>query len=539
MKRSRSTAMAISTNGKVKSKEYVTMAVINELRHMTTNLVMSRAAIVERLNQTLGNHDVDKECGYPREISIEMYKEAYERDGIAERAVKAHSSESWAVEPYIFQTRKLKKVQQTPWEKKLNKLWKDTKLYAKLHQLDEVSGIGHYGALFCGFNDGRPPEKPVTGINEHGMSTEIKKSKDLLYVMPFDEGTAKIAKLQNDKQSRRYGHPLFYNITLNDPSAGSSGEMRGDGKETKVHWSRVIHVADNAKTSDVWGTPRLRPIFNRIIDIRKILGSSAEMFWKGGFPGIAFEVPPEVAAEAGGGLTDDQKKELKEEIEKYMNSIKRYLALVGVQAKQLTVNIADPDTHLEVQLLAICIALEVPMRKFMGTEEGKLAAGQDAESWNRRIHRRQNIHVTPNIIRPFADRLMAVGVLPRIEEYFTEWPDVYSVSKGDRAEIAKKLVDAVVGYSQNEKVKELIPPLHFLTLILDMDVDEAQETLDSAEKYVAEQVKKGWMMDPKDEVKMQKEERKAGVQAAKMKVAPGSQGFRGGQNIKRRPTAKR
>ena len=30
--------------------------------------------------------------------------------------------------------------------------------------------------------------------------------------------------------------------------------------------------------------------YNRLLDARKILGGSGEMFWRGGFPGYSFEV---------------------------------------------------------------------------------------------------------------------------------------------------------------------------------------------------------------------------------------------------------
>ena len=488
-------------------QDKIMRTVINELRTMTDNVAMTRAMMVRSLIETVGNHDIYKECGYPTEISAEDYKKMYERQGIATRVVSIYPSESWTVQPWVFETQKLEDEEQTEFETAWTDLYEKLGLYEKLNRLDEVSGIGHYGVLLLGFNDGRDLKEPVQGImGKSGKPSKKGPASDaeLLYVMPFDEASAPIKKFDTDQSSPRYGLPVSYNIQISDPKTSPLGGAPVDAKQVEVHWTRVIHVADNCKSSEVYGTPRMRTVFNRLVDIEKILGSSAEMFWKGGFPGISFEVPPDVSGSGQVQLSPEDKAELKEEIEKYMSSLKRYLSLVGVTAKQLSVEIADkPMDHLNVQILAICIAIEVPQRVFSGTEEAKLASVQDAVAWNKRVQRRQNLHVTPKIIRPLIERLQLTGVLPQTEKFFVEWPDIYSISDLDRAESAAKMVTAIAQYVTSE-AKTFIPPLQFLTWVWDFDPAEAKEILDAAEEYVADQVKKGLMLDPKEQNNMQK-----------------------------------
>jgi hypothetical protein len=251
-----------------------------------------------------------------------------------------------------------------------------------------------------------------------------------------------------------------------------------DGRETIVHWSRVQHAADNKRTSKVFGVPRMQTVFNYLINIRRILGGSAEMFWNGGFPGMAFEVPPEIAAEV-----ELDTESLAKEAEDYFKGFKRWLALRGVTANQLMPNIASPDSHLEVQLLAICIAIGVPMRIFLGTEEARLASIQDKDTWNRKIHRRNNKYVIPDLLRPLIDRLIALRVISRPSngEYFTKWPDVYAISEIDKADVTGKLVKAMAEYIKSGAYK-MFPPLQFLTMLMNLSEAEAEEVLDAAEE---------------------------------------------------------
>ena len=63
-----------------------------------------------------------------------------------------------------------------------------------------------------------------------------------------------------------------------------------------VHWTRILHVADNRKTSEIFGMPRLHVVYNNVLEIKKITGSSGEMFYKGAYPGYAIEAVDDVTS---------------------------------------------------------------------------------------------------------------------------------------------------------------------------------------------------------------------------------------------------
>jgi hypothetical protein len=509
----------------------------NFVRSLVANRIVSRAALSRVMNgDVLDDWDeLDEECRYPSHISMEMYKKIYYRDPYANRAVGFFSRECWALCPNVYETEKVESKKATPFEKGYKKLAEVLNLESVFGAFDEKAGIGYYSLLLIGFSDNSKLSQPVKGIDENGDPTGRKKKKlKINYLTHFDCTQAKILERNTNRKSKRFGLPTFYGITMADPEDQLDGKDGTDYKEHKVHWSRVIHCPSDGGNL-VWGPPRLQCIFNNLLNIRKILGGSAEMFWKGGFPGMAFEIPADLAGEV-----ELDKKELEKEITKYYRRLKRYLALDGVVAKPLNPNIADPDSAVDVQVTAICVALGIAKRMFMGTEEARLASLTDAEGTNRRVHRRQNVYCVPFILRPFIDRCIATGVLPEPEQVIIKWPDVYSVGEKDRASITKDLVAALAQYTQSG-AQQIFPELQFFTMIMDLTSEQAEEVIAAAKVRVKQMKKDGTLvrLNPGDKVMKAGQggagSMRPGQVSAKGSKAPSKQPKGGGKRIERKP----
>lgn len=458
------------------SRQAAQLAVLERLHNFVSNMEISRLALA-RLVSGQGDTDVDEECGYPDHIDFDMYYKMYTRDGISNRIVSHFPQESWQVKPSVYETEKLGIRKLRPFEKRWQELDEKHNLYGKCARLDEVAGIGHYGVMLIGINDRKPLSSRIDSLNEDGerIMTRRETPREILYLMPCHEGEARIEKFQTEKGSKRFGKPLYYSLMRADPTDPNVSI----GREERVHWSRVIHVARNCTTSDIWGHPELESVYNYILNIRKILGGSAEMFWKGGFPGISFEVPPEIAAEV-----EIDKVAIEKEITKYMKRLKRYLALEGgLTAKTLQPNIEEPDTHFKSQITAISIAKKIPQRVLMGTEEARMASIQDAEAENKNVHGRQRIFCDPSILRPLVDRFQDMRVMPRVEKYFTTWPDLYAIAETDKADITGKYVRAMSEYITSGAGR-LFPPLHFLTMMMNLSQEQAEEVIKEAKKEI-------------------------------------------------------
>jgi len=242
-----------------------------------------------------------------------------------------------------------------------------------------------------------------------------------------------------------------------------------------VHWSRVIHVAEDLLESNVEGMPKLQAVLNRLIDLDKIAGGSAEMFWRGAFPGLGFQ------AHEGYTIQGQALIDLQREIEEYMHGLKRYLRLSGIDVKQFRPQVADPSNHVAVQIDLIAAALGIPKRILLGSERGELASTQDEKAFMELIDARRRDHCEATILRPLIDRLILVKVLPQPKDgYGVEWPELLTLSDKEIAEIAAARTKALKDYVEAIGAEDIVPPEIFLRNILGL----TEEQMDHVERIL-------------------------------------------------------
>jgi len=463
--------MAKATVTKPK-KVYMTNQQFKTMSTMVNNEMMTlHRELLNRL--TNAQTDVDNACGYPVSLTIEDYTTLYSRMGLARRAVQIWPDECWHSSPEIYEKEAPDK---TPFETAWKELEEKRSLFSYLHKVDVLSGIGEFGLLLLGFDDGNNLNVPVPGIDPITGEPKEKRQKDvkLLYLRAYHQGILKIEAYEKSVTSPRYGLPTVYTISYKNPGTD-------DLTSASVHWSRVLHVADNRENSEVLGVSRLQPIYNNLYDIKKVSGGSGEMFWKGGFPGYSFEMAPE-ALTAGVELDVDS---IKEQMTLWSTGLQRWLSLRGVTAKSLQPQVADPTGHVDVHLKLVAVSLGVPYRVLLGSEEAKLASVQDKRTWNNRVSRRQNNYLSPTVLRPLIDRLIAVGCLPKPAQYIISWPDLNAATDDDIAKIALARTEAFAKYVGGN-VDSLMPPRQYLTLTHRMSEEEAQAVMDAQNKYEGE-----------------------------------------------------
>ena len=434
---------------------------LNVLKEMALNITISRTEALRKLLDP--RRDIFAECGHPETIGNADYTSFFERGDVARRVVSLFPEESWSESPAVVEN---ETENDTPFETEWKVLEDKFRVWSYLQRADILSGVGRFGVLLLGFDDGGDLQKPVSG-------TENK----LLFIRPFEENLVNISKLENNQEDPRFGLPTIYSIQFVDVATQTGQEQTA--RQISVHWTRIIHIADNRTNSDVYGTPRMKWVFNRLLDLRKVAGGSGEMFWKGGFPGLALE-----PLNKEDGITVDTSS-IATELDRYMNGLQRYIALDGMSAKSLAPQVADPEHHIEAQLKLIATAMGVPWRIFIGSEQGQLASGQDSVSWNKRINRRRQEYVTPFIIRPFIERLMEFGALPVSEDYEVKWPDLNTPSDEEKATVAKLKTEALSKYVQSG-VEILVPPFQYLTMVLGMTDEEANGIIDETHERFEE-----------------------------------------------------
>jgi hypothetical protein len=421
--------------------------------HAMASVLVSRAAMAARLGKSFaGKRDLYEALGYPPEPGFSDYYGYYERQDIARRVVNAPVRASWRVPPRITES----VDKDTKFEQAWRELVLQKNIYHYLSRIDKLASIGQYGVLLLGFDDGLKSEM------------EAKSAKRLLYLMPYSQANASIATSESDRAKERYGLPLTYTLTISSVNAKQA-------LSPTVHWSRVIHVAEDRLDSEVLGTPALKPVVNRLIDLERVAGASSEMFWRGGFPGFGLKQDPDTTIEG------QELEDLKDEVEEYVHSLRRYMRLKGISVENLAQQVADPSNHVSVLIDLIACAKDIPKRILMGSERGELASSQDERAWLEHIDERRRQHCEPVILRPFIDRLIQVKVLPEPKQGYTvEWPPLAVSSADEKSKVAQQTSTALAAYVNALGADQVIPQDIYLREVLGLSqgvIDEINRIL--------------------------------------------------------------
>jgi len=407
-----------------------------------------------------GDRKVYQALGYPdeKDLVFKYYYKRYERQDIASAIIDRPVDKTWDG------SLTLRQVDTQPEQDQIGKAWKDLdrefKVKSTLTKLDKLMNIGQFALLLFGFDDVKKAEDfkmPVTG------------TRKLKYLKQVPESSVSIKTYEKNAGNARYGLPKIYEIKV-----GVAGD---EGKEAtiNVHHTRVLHVLQDNLSSEIYGRPKLKPVINRLVDLEKLLGGDAEMFWRGARPGYHADVKDEYE------MSDTDITNLESELDKYEHDLRRFISAKGVNINALEQQIADPLGHIDAQLQAISSQTGIPKRVLIGSERGELSSTQDKDQWLSLIATRMTELAEPIILRPFIDKCIEVGILPD-KEYMVVWEDVFAPSDEQKAKIGKQRSDALKAYSDSPFASEIIPPQLVHKYILGLSDDQAEEVTQALEE---------------------------------------------------------
>ena len=431
-----------------------------------------------------GKRDVYASAGYPDAITLTDYRRQHERQDMAKRIVEIFVDYTWKGDTWLQDT---EGVADSPFEAAWQMLVSavaaadgDTvpDILHYLTRADIVAGIGRYAVMLLGVNDGKALSEPL----EAGT---LKTPDDLLYLSIFAEDAAGIAAWDRDTGSRRYGKPMAYNLTT----------LCGDEKKIEpVHWSRCIHIADGALTNDTFGTPRLQAVYNRLLDIEKVLAATGEGGWRIMNPSVIFstregyELPrPDARMPADmRQKMEDARDEQQAQIDELVHGLRRALALEGLEPHWQDTEMQDPSGAIDVYLKMISAGTGIPLRILTGSERGELGSSQDEANWASVIEARRTRHAEPLILRPLVNRLLWAGALPQAHGgvYAANWSVVQLPNPNEAAQRADTYASALqkVGVQVDGKafVETFVPDLPE-SAVLEAVTPEVPETPDMPE----------------------------------------------------------
>lgn len=384
-----------------------------------------------------GARNLYETFGYTVEVDYLLNLDRYRRQDVVSRIVNAYPDAIWARSPDIIGNDALNDA--------LVNLDQQLSLYHYVNRADRLAGIGRYSVLMLGFDDARTVED---------FSKPVGKRAKLLYVQAYGEGNAPIVKFDSDVQSPTFGMPLLYKINSTDNTDPKSGRVRPAPVDRlrgipafNVHRDRVIHIADCQLDSEIYGYPIIERVYNRLDDLEKVIGGSAEMFFQNGRGGLHLDIDPDV------NMTPDQEETLTAEVDDYQNNIQRVLRTRGMKANILKSEGVNPGPVFNVIMSVISVATGIPQRIFIGSEQGKLASEQDRSNWAVRINERRMLYAEPKILRPLISRLQNCGALPNGGNFTVEWPDAFQMSPLERAQTGAQQARAATNIA-NTMVKQ-------------------------------------------------------------------------------------
>jgi len=423
--------------------------------HTFASALVGRANLAARMGTQSygGDRDIYQALGYINTLGYKDYEARYRRQDIAKAIIDRPAKATWQG-PLLLQ--ESSKAEETLLEKEWKKLDNTLGLKTRFQRVDRLSGIGGFGVLLLGLDDVKSQEdfqKPVA----------LGKRK-LMYVKPFGEGSARIDAFESDTTNPRFGMPLMYQIETTDSISGTNGNAVATATviTAKVHYTRVIHIIDDILENEVVGSPKLEVVFNRLMDLEKVAGGDAEMFWRSARPGFQGKVDPDFQ------MTQATKDDLKDQIDEYEHNLRRMLVNEGVTYEALTQDVADPTNHVDIQLQLISAVTGIPKRILTGTERGELSSAQDASEWRSYVEGRRLDHAEPHIVRPFVNRCIELGILPKpvMEEYEVIWSDLYAMSEAERVKIGMDRSTALKNYVSSPMAEAVISPEGFRDLFL-------------------------------------------------------------------------
>ncbi|WP_312423679.1 DUF1073 domain-containing protein [Kosakonia cowanii] len=370
------------------------------------------------------------EFGYPDSLEFDRYYRAYERNAVAYAAVHKLLESCWMDNPTIIDGEEAKEATKTTeWEKSVTKLMK--KHWSKIKDADRRNLVGRYSALLMQFRDGREWSQPV----DRSVVGRLK-DKSIVKLIPAWESQVKPGNFDTDTLSETYGQPVSYNF--NEQPVGDDGTY-GPVRGVTVHPERIIILCEGAEDDNILsGVPFLRAGYNKLLDLEKVSGGSAEGFLKNASRqiGIAFDKETDmkaIQAQAEKAGFKDVGEALNEKMSRFNKGTDAAVALQAGQLSVLSVAAADPKPTWEVTANEFAASIQCPFTIQFGQQTGRLASDEDKTDWAKRCNGRR-WGFQSSVIEKVLERFWTLGVIdpPSSGEITLAWSDLLAPSEKEK-----------------------------------------------------------------------------------------------------------
>lgn len=374
------------------------------------------------------------EFGYPHTLTFKHFHKAYKRNAVAFGAVNRLLDGCWQDLPVIVEGGKRNESKETSeWEATVERFLKPH--WAAIKEADRRNLIGNYSALLLQVRDGLQWEQPLKPNSLAKLG-----ERGLVRLIPVWQSQLSVVEYQDDVTVENYGEPIVYQF-----SEQAFGK-RGQSRHIKIHASRVILLNEGGDfNSPESGVPLLEAGYNKLLDLEKTAGGSAEGFLKNASRQLGIKLSKEVdikqlEASAKSLGFSSFSEALNEKIKKVNTGTDSALVTQEGDTSVLSVAPADPKPTWEITANEFAASVQMPFTILFGQQTGRLASDEDKTDWANRCNGRRNGFLADTILN-LVQRLWQVGVLPPPSnaEITVSWSDLLAPSEKEKIANAQAL----------------------------------------------------------------------------------------------------
>ena len=378
-------------------------------------VLLSRSELASRAGVTFGGkRDTFAVLGFKKDLKVEDYRQRYERGSVAGRIIDAFPKATWRGNGgEILETEDVETT--TAFEEQFMDLATRLKVWSIFKRADILAGLGRYSIILIG------------APGDYAKPLERATADSIAFLNPVAEDNADIKTWDRDPTSPRFGKPLIYTLK------GLTADQKSTARD--VHYTRVLHIADNLLDDEVYGQPRLKRVWNDLDNLDKIVGAGSEAFWLRAHQGFQFNVDKDLKPSPA------ELEDMRNQVDEFVHGIRRAVRTRGVSIDTLGSDVADFANNAFCCISLISAGTELPQRILMGSERGELASTQDRDNWTERVQDRRDDFAGPSVVRQFVDRMIELGALPEPVEYEVFWPAVNDLTDEQRLDVAIKYAE--------------------------------------------------------------------------------------------------
>ena len=391
------------------------------IRRASMSHVLQRFEFLQKAGlQYGGKRDIWGTAGYERMPTFAHYWGMYKRDPIAARIVDIAPKTTWRTPPDIVEEGQ----EETAFTEAFDELATRLKLWRYFERVDRLAGVGRYAVLLIGTRGGEALSRPLL---------KVQGPESVIYLQTYHEENARIHTWVTDAGDPRFGQPETYKVRFT--SGIENFRPSGAASEMIVHWTRILHVAEDLLEDEVFGRPRLERVLNRLFDLDKIAASTGEAYWQAVVRILTASIDKDA------DITADDMKLLDERLLEVTHDLRRQVTAQGVKFEYLPSEVPTVRDIGDFYFSLIAAGSGIPQRILFGSEMGELASTTDQQTWFGLIDERQEQYAEPSILRAFIERMTTIGALPSpsAEEYQVQWPTLFQETDTEKAELNLKV----------------------------------------------------------------------------------------------------